>query len=278
MVSISEVQGPIKNVVLDKYLCSCGELFLRCPFYLELEKRINELGGSFTLKDWHTKFLIYDHKWLNYFFVRPLRNSFLERIRDILVPLWPGYQKKIDNTCRQNVMLARSVLTISNKQIFVDAQKDSMRIKYFQESDKLDLYVIHLVRDVRGGVASIMKNLNINNVVKATKIWYTKNMNSERARRYVPPSRWFRLAYDDLCADTQGTIDRISDFVGCKRVTVPKNFYDSEHHIIGNRMRLTISGDIKRDDSWKKRLNQEDLKIIARIAGEANHFFGYDWP
>ncbi|MFQ5964628.1 MAG: sulfotransferase [Candidatus Scalinduaceae bacterium] len=278
MMSIHEVGGPIPKVNIKKYQCSCGTLLLQCPFYLELERHINSLGSSFSLLNWQTRFQISNYRWLNIPLVRPLRNVFLERIRDTLVPIWPGYRKLIGLIGQRNAHLARAALAISGKQVFVDSQKDSIRIKFLKECDNLDLYVIHLVRDVRGGVVSIMKASNTDNVAWATRIWNTANMNSERSRQYVSPSRWLRLTYDELCADVQGTIDRISDFVGLERATVPKNFYETAHHIIGNRMRLRRSSEIRQDDSWKKRLNQHDLDIIAQIGGAENRYFGHKWP
>ncbi len=134
------------------------------------------------------------------------------------------------------------------------------------------------MRDVRGGVCSILKHSHGINVKKATRRWLIVNMNAEMARRYVSPNRWLRLTYDELCANAQGAIDRISDFVGVERATLPKNFYETEHHIIGNYMRLGGSGEVRRDDSWKMRLSQHDLDIIARIGGATNRYFGHDWP
>jgi hypothetical protein len=58
-----------------------------------------------------------------------------------------------------------------------------------------------------------------------------------------------------------------------------KDFYEGEHHILGNRMRLKGgNGVVEPDVSWKERLTDRDLDIIARIGGVANRFFGHDWP
>ena len=175
--------------------------------------------------------------------------------------------------------LARSAVEISGKKVFVDTQKDSIRIKFLSDMEQLDLKVIHLVRDVRGSVASIMKHSRRDDIAWATRWWYRANMNAERSRRYVSPYQWIRLTYDELCADPQGTMDRICDFVGVKRASVQKDFYEGEHHILGNRMRLNgVNGVVERDVSWKERLTNRDLDKIARIGGAANRYFGHDWP
>jgi hypothetical protein len=74
-------------------------------------------------------------------------------------------------------------------------------------------------------------------------------------------------------------MNRLADFLQVRQARVPQDFYRTEHHIIGNHMRLN-SGDgiVKRDDSWVDRLTQRDLAIIKRHAGLANNYFGHDWP
>jgi hypothetical protein len=255
-------------------------LLLQCPFFLELERRIKALGSSFKLTDWQTLFQLSRHRWLNIFLVRPLRYTCLERIRDKLAPFWPGYQDAIRVIGQRVVHLAQAALAISGKVIFVDTQKDAIRVKFLQGIGQLDLKVIHLVRDVRGAVASYIKNTRIDDIALATRRWSIANAESERAKRYVSPHQWLRITYDELCADPQGTVDRISDLVGAERAPIPEDIYDGEHHIIGNHMRLKSkgSGVITLDESWKDRLSERDLKIIARLGGAANRRYGHQWP
>jgi len=170
------------------------------------------------------------------------------------------------------------MLDISEKKVFADALKDSIRVKYLQHIEELDLYVIHIVRDVRGSISSIMKNNKIKDPAVAAKHWLILNMNSERAKRYVPASRWIRITYDELCLAVQTTMDCIADFIGIPRAVIPENIYEVEHHILGNRMRMRRSSSIILDESWKNKLTQHDLNIIARIAGDMNRYFGHAWP
>jgi hypothetical protein len=284
MVSIGEqrskVVGPTPRAVIERYRCSCGALLLQCPFFLEVERQINALGSSFKLTHWQTLFQLSQHRWLNIFLVRPLRYTSLERIRDQLVPFWPGYRHTVRVTGQRVVHLAQAALAISGKETFVDAQKDAIRVKFLRDIGQLDLKVVHLVRDVRGAVASYIKNTRNEDVAWATHRWSIANAESERAQRYVSPHQWLRITYDELCTDPQGTVDRITDFVGVKRAPIPEDIYDGEHHIIGNRMRLRGkgSGGVTLDESWKDRLTGRELEIIARIGGAANRRYGHHWP
>ena len=279
MASISEAAGPLLITDFDNYQCSCGEPFLQCGFYRELQRRMEAAGSTFDLTDWRTRFQASRYRLLDIVLTRPLRSVLAERARDALVPLYPGYRRAIAKTALRNAHLARTVLEMTGKSVFVDAEKDSIRVKFLEQSGFFDLWVIHLVRDVRGGVNSYLKqNPQANTVPGGTEFWKNANLNAERARRYVPAERWMRLRYDDLCADTQGSIDRITDFVGVDRAPVAEDFYAVEHHIVGSQMRLKRDATIKLDEGWKERLTDHDLDTIARIAGGENRFFGFDWP
>lgn len=281
MASISETVGPIVGTDFATYRCSCGALFVECSFYLELEKRMREAGEAgldFSLRQWRTRFEVDRERWIDIALARPLRNVFLERVRDAVVPMVPGYRRAIREVALRNAELARAALERLGKNIWVDAQKDSIRIKFLEQSGLFDLWVIHLVRDVRGGSASLMKYNNWTDAGRAARTWRNQNLNAERARRYVSPERWLQVRYDEVCDDVQGTMDRVADFVGVERAPVPADFTTVEHHIIGNVMRLRGVGEVRRDDSWKERLSVADLETIARVAGATNRHFGHSWP
>ncbi len=103
--------------------------------------------------------------------VRPLKIGLLEQIRDRLVPLWSGYQPAINEISQRIVHVAQAILAITGKKVFVDAQKDSIRIKFLQNIQQLDLKVIHLVRDVRAAVNSLMRHHRTDDVAWATRRW-----------------------------------------------------------------------------------------------------------
>ena len=279
MVSIGESEGVGKRVCADRnFPCSCGVSFLQCPFYLKLERLVNEFGSPFSLMNWTTNYSVVGNRWLEKLLSRPLGDNSLEYVRDIFVSFWPGYQKKVGLVNNEKINIARAVLAISDKQVFVDASKDSANIKFLQKINQLDLYVIHLVRDVRGVVNSVLKKAKEHNVSLAARQWKRTNMNCCRAMENLPPDRFFQLTYDEMCADPKAMINRIADFVGVEQVNILENFYEVVHHIQGNYMRLKHVGEINKDDSWKKHLTAHDLGVIAEVAGKANRHFGHDWP
>jgi hypothetical protein len=189
ITTVSETGGPMKQIDPVIYPCSCGAMMLECPFFTKLESRINALGSTFSLRDWKMEFELSKHRVLDIPLVRPLQSDFLEAIRDRIVPRLPGYRAAIGEIARRNLAFARAALELTGKTFFADAQKDSIRVKFLQEIEELDLYVIHLVRDARAGTVSFMRNENIADPVKAARKWLRSNTNSARAAKYVSPDR-----------------------------------------------------------------------------------------
>jgi len=278
MASISEVGGPSPGTDISRYRCSCGAALIDCPFYRELAKLIRSKGSDFNLGEWNTLFRMSRHRIIDIPFARPLRNTLLESIRDRIVPFIPPYRRVIRDIAVRNRHFAESVLELTGKTLFADAQKDSIRIKFLSEIEQLDLRVIHLVRDARGGAASFMKHKDRHDPAWAAHLWAKANRNADRARRHVPADRWLLLRYDDICEDYQACMDRISDFAGVDRAVIPPDFSELDHHIVGNEMRMKQTQRITADLSWKERLSKEDLSAIARVAGETNRYFGFSWP
>ena len=141
----------------------------------------------------------------------------------------------------------------------------------------LDLKVIHLVRDPRGNTASIMKHTRVG-VSRAARRWRHYNLEAGRLQHLLPPASWMLLHYEELCADPQGTLDRIAGFIGVEPDPVPTDLQAAEHHVIGNSMRLRAVGEIRQDQTWREVLDSNDLRIIADITGPLSHRLGFDWP
>lgn len=281
MVSVSEVCGVLPHELiegLDTYRCSCGQKLLECPFYRDLEQRVRILGSSFDLRDWKNHFQLSDSRLLQILLTRPMRWSWVETLRNAAVALVPGVRAKRGEIAHRNLHFACATLELSGKQLFVDAQKNAARVRFLSAIEELDLYVIHLVRDARAGAASFMKHNARNDAARAAHLWLNANLTSDYVSRCVPKSRWMRLRYDELCADHQGVIDRISDFTGVERGTIPKDFYATPHHIVGNKMRLASSAEIRPDHSWRQRLSDKQIEIVGRVAGAANRKYGFEWP
>jgi hypothetical protein len=279
-VSIGAATGLTRRVDIETYQCSCGRPFLECEFWRQVEKRTLELGHPVTVYQsdfWNTHLRLSRRRWLNGLLVRSLGSESLTDWRDRLLAGVGPINRALEETRSSTWALARSVLDLTGKSVFVDTARDHQRPKYLQPHPGLDLKVIHLIRDPRGTVSSIVGHTGVD-VAKAARQWRHYNVEADRVRRYVPDDSWLRVHYEDLCADPQGTLDEIAKFIGVTPAPLPEPLDSVDNHVIGNSMRLQGVREIRLDEKWRERLDSTALDEIARITHEDSHRFGYDWP
>ncbi|HSJ45314.1 MAG TPA: sulfotransferase [Euzebyales bacterium] len=278
--SIGAATGLTPRVDVATYRCSCGALFVDCPFWKSVATRTMELGRPVDVYQtgyWSTHVRMSRRRWLNGLLVRSLGAAALTDARDAVLGRLGPIHRTLVGARSSTWSLARAVLDVTGRTVFVDTARDHQRPGYLAPARDLDVRAIHLVRDPRGNVASIMRHTGVD-VAKAARQWKHYNVEADRVRRFLPDDSWMRLHYEALCLDPQATLDRIARFVGVAPAPLPNDLGDLEHHIIGNSMRLQTVEGIHRDERWRRQLDDSDLAVIARIAGATSHALGYDWP
>lgn len=279
-VSIGAATGLTRKVDVDTYRCTCGDLFQDCQFWHEVAERTSKLGHPVTVFQsdfWNTHVRLSERRWLNGLLVRSLGNDTLTDIRDAVLMRRGPVNDALVEARRSTWALAKSILEMTGKSVFVDTARDHQRPKYLVPDEGLDIKVIHLIRDPRGNVSSIMSHTGVD-VATAARQWKHYNVEADRVSRYIDPAAWMRVHYEDLCSSPQETLDDIARFIGVEPAPVGGATDGVESHIIGNSMRLGGVAEIRLDEKWRERLDGSDLDTIARITGETSHRFGYDWP
>lgn len=278
--SIGAAVGLLSRTDLSTYRCSCGQLFRECEFWNHIARRTRALGhpvNVFETNFWNTHLRVSQSRLINAILVRSLRWNPINTVRDALVGRVRRIRTSIAQMGWNTWSLASAVLERTGKSVFIDTARDHQRPKYLARHPLLDLRVIHLIRDPRGTSASIMKHTGVG-AATAAREWRRYNVEAARVRRYLPRESWTSLHYEDLCADPEGVLDRISDFLGVDRPTRQRGSQEHESHIIGNKMRLKGLTEIREDLSWQTRFSGAELATIARIAGSTSRSFGFDWP
>jgi hypothetical protein len=204
-----------------------------------------------------------------------LRSIFLEDLRDCIIGLWPAMRSGLRDVLSRNKALADSILRVSGKQVFFDASKDPMAIRHFERDSDIRLQVVHLVRDVRGVALSRRRNRGEMNWNRAVRAWLRMNRSIDRELRRVTEARCIRIRYEDLCRDPTGTMNRFFHFCGLDNHDVGCNFSSEEHHIVGNRMRLTSVSAISLDETWRRTLTSDEVESASKIAGSLHRKYGY---
>src|SRR5688500_15352581 len=238
--SIGAATGLIRKVELSTYQCGCGKPFRECEFWKYIAARTQALGhpvNVFETNFWNTHLRLSHNRLINALLVRSLGWNGLNDARDALVGRVATVRKAISDMGWRTWSLASAVLERTGKSVFVDTARDHQRPKYLANHPLLDVRVIHLIRDPRGNTASIMKHTGAD-AATAAREWRRYNVEAARVQRYLPETSWMLLRYEELCADQNATMDRISDFLEVPRLGAHRSSDDRESHIIGNKMRL----------------------------------------
>jgi hypothetical protein len=243
---------------------------IECDFWLEVQALMLARGFTdFDLANFDLRFNAGNGSWVNRLRMASMPGSALDVVRDGLFALWPEQIHQLHRLGERNRAFAEVVLTVTGKKIFVDASKERMRIKYLARYLDAELKVIHLVRDVRGVVNSTLQRRPGEGMTvgEAARTWVNTHKIILQNRALLPPHQQILVRYEDMCLDLPGTLRRLFEFCGADPTVVIEDFRGQTQHLLGNKMRLGHSSEIKLDEKWRLFLTEKDLKEIDRVAG-----------
>jgi hypothetical protein len=259
----------------EDYLCSCHTPVRECGFWQRVSREMKERGHEFDIWEADLDFRAHSGGLADVILRAVQRGPVLEAARDAALRVIPPARRELSRVLSRIGSLMEIVTGIKGCDTFVDASKRPERATLMRRAGFDDMWVIHLVRDGRAVSWSSMKNLGVG-PEEAARSWIADNHASEQARRYFPAGRWMTLRYEDLCADPLATLERIYGFIGVPAKNGVNNFREADHHIIGNRMRLSSTSEIRLDESWKQALTDEQKALIEKLVGTTNRRYGYD--
>jgi hypothetical protein len=139
----------------------------------------------------------------------------------------------------------------------VDASKDPYRLAWLAESGCFDLFVVHLVRDPRSFVHSMLEGARrprVASVLRMSARWAVENVVMARlVAKSLPPERVERVTYEELASRPDAVLARLGARLGLTfdadwsrgAFRAPTN-----HAISGNRARFGSSG-VALDERWR---------------------------
>jgi len=276
---IGEMHAPV--FPLDRQeerMCSCGERMGNCPFFAELARRLSEKGIAFDPIRWSLLYEVEGNRFLSRLMFGSLRSSSLESARDVCCELWPAYRRRRAKLDRENEESVRTALCIRGAEVFVDANKDPMRIRHLRRLRNVELKVIHLIRDPRAYLCSVLSRRPETPVLRSVRGWCRCNRNIERHVAPLGPDKWTRLRYELFCNNPTEELARLGRFIGVGTIEVPSDYRAREHHVMGNRMRLSPERRTIKplDERWRIDLSEEDLATAVDVAGPLARKYGYE--
>ena len=282
IVSVGEMTGPFRGVTDRRaYPCSCGEALSECPFWTAVGEEMAGRGLRFDPDHWDLRFDP-DNTFSRRLLTSSLRSNRADAIRDTVVEHAPLLGKHVRSISRRNEALVASARAVAGKPVFVDASKNINRARQLDRTSRLEPHVVHLVRDSLGFVASKKSRAAKNpraaregRVGDASRYWNRRSAQAERLFAALPPERRLRVRYEDLCTDPEREFGRICGMLGLEKLPGPYEFLAGDHHIIGNRMRLSSSSEIVLDERWRSILTEEEAEAVRRSTSRHRQAFGY---
>jgi len=281
---------------VERYRCSCGEFIRQCPFWNRVRDALALRGISFDIARAGTDFRLNGRGLTRRLAGALHRGAVFERCRDFALGLSPVWRAQFPEIRGRNAALVDAIRELTGAKTVVDSSKVALRLKYLLRGPEFDVKVIRLVRDgravaltytdparfadasspeMRGGGAGGERDSERLSMARAALAWRRSNEESEHVLAGLDRSRWVEVRYEELCADPQGTLRRILDFLGLDPSRWVWGFRSVDHHVIGNGMRLDSTSEIRPDERWKSALSKDDLAVFDRVAGATNRRYGY---
>jgi hypothetical protein len=274
IASIGEMNGIFAKEDPNDYLCSCGQKIKSCDFWQAVTWAMHERGHTFDVANFDLEFALGGPEIIQKLRRGSFRNNTLDALRDDILYAWPGERQQIERIVARNQAFIEAILAVTGKKVLVDTAKDRIRLRALRKFSDLDVRVIHLIRDVRGVVASWLRR-GRDNLPEATRQWVKWHRRLEIMWGSLPADQYLRVRYEDLCRDVPATLKQIHHFCGVDDQLEIKDFREAPHHIVGNKMRLANLSQIKLDERWKESLTPTQLREIDQLAGKLNQRYGY---
>lgn len=252
--------------------CSCGVSFERCEFWRRVFRQVSEEGVRFDANCWSNDYR-FENPWLDAVLTRETSLTMLRRLRRWASRHLPGYRQRVARIDRANVSFIGAVLAQTGASVFLDTTKLLTRLSHLLEVRELDVKVVQLVRDVRGFAAS-GKRRGLS-VEQAARVWRSDQQAIQQMVAGLPAGRTLLMRYEDLCTQPRETLARLWAFCGVEPAEPPTIVRSSDHHVIGNSMRMGGTIEVRLDETWRAALDDHEERRILEIARPLSQQLGY---
>lgn len=261
--------------IKDEY-CACGKPGNQCGFWSEVRRDVESKFSGANLEEYVELQRIYENRF-----------SISKLVREKQLP-----SSRFQAYTRETLAVFQAIQRVSGCTLIVDSSKEPSRAYALSLIPGIDLYLIHLVRDVRGVSWSLKKTypkdirMGVEKEKKPKPVWWTSlswmlaNWQAEWVRKQIVPEKSLFLRYEDMVPNTKATLYQIGDLIGLDLGSIQRKI-DNEvplsvgHTIAGNRLRMNGNLRLRLDDSWKCNLNGFDLAIIRLLSSRLIARYGY---
>lgn len=280
--STAESLGELIHLPMDMALnrsCACGSAMRDCSLWPQVMRRtgVDPLTDPYGLNLGYALAKVGDARstsMLHKLRTRPkiaLKYYQLRFGLPLLGALTPGFTQGVRNT----LAVYDHVRASTGKRVVVDSSKHYVRATALYLAQPDITRVVVLVRDGRGVFYSNLKRgFGRDFSLRAWHSHYKRAL--ELLDKRVPESHRILVHYEDMVADTRGTLTRLCDFLGMAFEPGMLDFRAVVHHNVnGNDMKFTSSSELRLDETWKIKLEAADREYFEMRAGVLNQRLGY---
>jgi hypothetical protein len=127
---------------------------------------------------------------------------------------------------------------------------------------------------MRGGGTGKTQELS-RDISQGAHEWRRCNEEAMNILATIKEDRWIKVHYEDICENTESTLDRIFNFIGVDDSQKALDYRSNDHHMVGNGMRLDSDTIIRLDNRWVQELDAGQIREFNIIAGNLNKSLGY---
>ncbi len=255
--------------------CSCQKQIKECEFWTKVKEIWEDKSDLSSFEE----YIVLQKKVERIrFFFKLIFNKKLLQSNEV--------QKYIYNT----KILYEAIQIVSSKKYIIDSSKTPIRAFLLSQSDDIDLYIIHLIRDIRGfgySMKKAFKNVDLKSGVQKQidsksnlyilRDWWLLNILTEKIGK---KSKYLRIIYEEFLNDSNKAMKLIGDFIDLDMEEVSKKLNDGfspiqSHKAAGNRLRMQKKIILKKDMEWETKLSSFDKNILKFCSYPLLKKYGY---
>jgi hypothetical protein len=257
-----------RGLELD-WLCGCGEPFRSCPFWA---RAVAEWGEEAKAAE------------LDALRRRIAKETPSDATPEMMRAMFPQY---VDSLGR----LVEAVSSVSGGRMLVDSTKNARHAYTLLASGRVDLRVVHLIRDPRATVFSLVRRPKPHlddpknspmlqpSVPEALQLWLRRNREAELLTKLLGDA--VTLRYEDFARDPGAALGRALRLAGVERAAGAEYIgggpIPPSHTIAGNPDRLNPGSRsrIVLDDEWSREMNPALRGFVERMTRDWMKKYGY---
>lgn len=257
--------------------CSCGEAVHDCPRWSAIRESWEARVGGDRLDEYIGLQQRYESSFRRW-----------PRLRRESRKRTPLFERYLDQTAA----LFEAIVEVTGKPAVADSSKKPNRAFALAQSDRLEVKVLHLIRDGRGVVWSQLKprkqdvegGIPVDHIAapawKTTSRWTFRNLECDWLGKRLGPESQLRVSYEHFTHEPREAMTEIGTFLGRDLSQLGSDLAAGKelsvvHLVAGNALRMGGGIVLRPVGDWTSKLPSRDRQVFWTLAGWLARRYGY---